>query len=89
MTKRKASQTLASDQQSSTIRAFVDQVSEGMATLLLGEEESIKVIVPVTWLPEGIGEGMVLRTSFTLDLQASKNEKRQTQELLESLGNNP
>jgi hypothetical protein len=76
-------------QPGSSIRAFVDQVSEGMATLLLGEDESIKTIMPLAWLPTGAGEGIILRANFTLNPQETKSEKRQTQELLESLGDNP
>ena len=52
--------------QSSSIRAFVDQVNEGMATLLLGEDESVKVDMPLAWLPAGVAEGLVLRFAVSI-----------------------
>ena len=71
------------------MRAFVDQIQEGMATLLLGEDESVSVQVPVTWLPAGVREGIVLRVDFRIDPKATKEGKRRAQSLLDSLPDEP
>jgi hypothetical protein len=84
MTKHKSA-----PQQSSSIRAFIDQVNEGMATLLLGEDESVKIVVPLAWLPAGAGEGTVLQLTASIETQMELREKAQTQRLMESLGDNP
>jgi hypothetical protein len=71
------------------VRAFVDQISEGIATLLLGEDESVTLHVPVAWLPRGAKEGTVLRARFEVDEQAMQEGKARVQELMEELGDQP
>ncbi len=71
------------------VRAFVDQVSEGIATLLLGEGESATAYVPVAWLPKGAEEGTVLRVRFEVDEQATAEGKARVQGLMEELGDEP
>ena len=72
-----------------TIRAFVDRINEGVATLLLGEEESMTLHVPVAWLPEGAKEGTVLRLCFEIDKAAMEEGKQRVQGLLDELGDQP
>ena len=67
------------------MRAFVDQVHEGVATVLLGEDESVTGRLPVNWLPRGVKEGLVLRTEFQIDPKATREGKRRVQSLLDSL----
>ena len=50
-----------------SIRAFVDQINDGVATLLLGEDESVKAHLPVAWLPPAATEGTVLRLGLDPD----------------------
>jgi hypothetical protein len=71
------------------LRAFVDQINDGIALLLLGEDESVKAHVPVSWLPEGVREGIVLRLSFEIDEAATREGKRRVQSVLDSLGDEP
>ena len=71
------------------MRAFVDRIEEGLATLLLGEDESVAVNLPVAWLPAGVREGMVLQVDLRPDLAATEAAKAETQSLLDSLGNQP
>jgi len=71
------------------LRAFVDQINDGVATLLLGEDESVTVHVPVSWLPKGVKEGTVLRPSFEIDEAATRRGKRRVKSLLDSLGDEP
>jgi hypothetical protein len=71
------------------VRAFVDQISEGIATLLLGNDESVTAQVPVAWLPEGAKEGTVLQLYFEVDEQATREGKARVQRLLRELGDQP
>ena len=71
------------------MRAFVDRLEDDLATLLLGEDESVTVTVPVAWLPEGAAEGMVLQLDWRLDPEATAAAKAATQFLLDTLGNQP
>ncbi|HEY3416770.1 MAG TPA: DUF3006 domain-containing protein [Armatimonadota bacterium] len=71
------------------LRAFIDHIQNGVATLLLGDEESVAVSVPVSWLPSGVGEGVVLRFDISIDQQATDRGKAQVQSLFDELGNAP
>ena len=71
------------------IRAFIDRIHNGVATLLLGEDESVTVSLPVSWLPAGVREGTVLRLTPTVDETAMKEGINAVQSLLDSLGNEP
>jgi hypothetical protein len=72
-----------------SLRAFVDSISEGIATLLLGEDESLTVRVPVGWLPSEAKEGTVLRLRFDVDAAASEEGRQRVQSLLDSLPDQP
>ena len=71
------------------MRAFVDRIQTGIATLLLGEDELISVSVPVTWLPAGVREGDVLHADWTRDPDETLTAHDHVQSLLDELGNNP
>jgi hypothetical protein len=71
------------------MRAFVDRLDDGMATLLLGDDESVTVTVPVAWLPAGTAEGLVLQLDWRLDPEATADAKAATKSLLDALGNQP
>lgn len=71
------------------MRGFVDRIHEGIATLLLGDDESISLTVPVSWLPDGVCEGKVLQFDIHIDQTVTNSGKQQMQSLLESLGNEP
>jgi hypothetical protein len=71
------------------MRAFVDRIESGLATLLLGDDESVTVQVPHSWLPSGAKEGAILRLDLSLDEAAQAEGKRRTQSLLDELGDRP
>jgi hypothetical protein len=71
------------------IRAFVDQINEGIATLLLGDDESVHLTIPITWLPKGVREGMVLKMGVSIDEEGTKDGKKTIGELMDRLGNEP
>lgn len=67
------------------MRAFVDQINDGMATLLLGEHEEQKITLQLAWLPAGTREGSVLQLAFRLDEDAARDARQDVQHLLDSL----
>lgn len=71
------------------MRAFVDSIGEGVARILLGEDESVSVSLPVEWLPEATKEGQVLRVSWEIDSEETANAKEAVKDLYEQLGDNP
>jgi len=72
-----------------SIRAFIDRIEEKTAVLLLGEDESVTIQLPVEWLPKGAGEGVVLRLGFSIDAEETEAGKRRVQSLLDSMPNDP
>ena len=71
------------------MRAFVDSVEDGVARVLLGEDESVTVTLPVAWLPEGVREGQVLRVTWEADEDETEAAKKAVEDLYEQLGDNP
>jgi len=71
------------------MRAFVDRISDDQATLLLGDDESVSVTVPVAWLPRQVHEGQVLRFDITVDQQETDAGKRDVKVLMDTLGDEP
>ena len=49
------------------MRAFIDSIHEGVARVLLGDDESLAVEMPLDWRPEGAAEGKALRVFWELD----------------------
>ena len=66
------------------MQAVIDRIEEDKAVLLVGEEEK-KVIFPLTYLPEGVGEGDYLKLEICPDPEATKNAREEAAELLKSL----
>ena len=71
------------------MRAFVDSITRGKARLLLGDDESVSVVVPVAWLPDGVREGVVLSMTVAVDQVATEAGKAAVQSLINGLGDNP
>ncbi|MHB9025105.1 MAG: DUF3006 domain-containing protein [Armatimonadota bacterium] len=71
------------------MRAFIDQIFHGHAMLLLGDDESVTVTLPIAWLPAGIREGMVLQFDARIDQAATEAGHAQVQALMDDLGDAP
>jgi len=71
------------------MRAFVDRIHDNLATLLLGDDESMSITLPVSCLPEGAKEGAVMRLVFELDSDATAAGSERVSELMDQLGDNP
>lgn len=53
------------------IHAVIDRIEDnGMAVVLLGDDEKQQIDLPVAFLPNGASDGDHLRISITLDKQA-------------------
>ncbi len=70
----------------STISAFIDAIDEGVARLLLGDDGSVVVRVPVSWLPAGVKPGTVLQVTFTPDMKQTLIARDEVGKLLDELG---
>jgi hypothetical protein len=71
------------------VRAFVDSIEEGIARILLGEDESVAVTLPASWLPEGTLEGQALKVTWERDEAETANAKKAVADLYAQLGDNP
>lgn len=67
------------------MRALIDHIESGIATLLLGEQESVKIMLPTSLLPSETHEGDVLKIAITIDRDATNKGKDAVQKLLDSL----
>lgn len=71
------------------MRAFIDHIHNGIATVLLGGDASVKVDLPIAWLPPGAHEGAVLCIDLRLDETATTQAQHEIQSLFDELGDNP
>ncbi len=66
------------------MNAVVDRISEGIAILLFGKEES-QVNLPVEFLPEGTREGHWLDVEFRINEKLTEERYSKNRELLEKI----
>lgn len=71
------------------MRAFIDSVHEGVARVLLGDDESLAVEIPVSWLPEGAAEGKALRVLWELDEEETFCARKAVEDLYDTLDDMP
>ncbi len=57
--------------------------------MLLGEDESLIVEMPASWLPEGAVEGKTLRLTWELDEEETKHSLQTIADLYDALEDNP
>ena len=72
-----------------TVRAFIDSVHEEVARVLLGDDESLAVEIPLSWLPEGAAEGKALRVLWEIDEEETRNARQAVEDLYAALGDAP
>jgi Protein of unknown function (DUF3006) len=70
---------------SSTMKAVIDRIEGKLAVLLMGEDGSIKVNMPLIFLPEGCREGDVLDVAIRKDENATIEAKDRSKNLIEKL----
>jgi hypothetical protein len=67
------------------MKAVIDRIEGNLAVLLMGEDESLKVNMPLALLPEGCGEGDVLGIAINKDEKATVEAKGSSKSLIEKL----
>jgi hypothetical protein len=65
--------------------AYVDRIENGIAVLLLGEEEKDRLSLPRRYLPEGAREGQALILTLAIDAEGTKTARAETQSLIDDL----
>jgi hypothetical protein len=66
------------------MKAVIDRVEGELAVLLLGDE-STKLNIPLSLLPDGCKEGDVLNMSFERDVVGTEQTKERVSDLMEKL----
>ena len=69
----------------STFFASLDRVEEGLAVLLLREDESIRFTLPRPLLPPDAREGDILEIAIRRDVAATEEARRRVAERIERL----
>lgn len=68
-------------------KVTLDRIEEGNAVLLIRDDESIKIDIPLFLLPVCSKEGDVLDITITKDVQETEDAKERVSSLLEKLKN--
>ena len=66
------------------MKATIDRIEGKIAVLLLGDE-SIKLNIPFSQLPDGCKEGDILNMSFERDVVGTEQAKERVSNLMEKL----
>ncbi len=66
------------------MKATIDRIEGKIAVLLLGDE-SIKLNIPLSLLPDGCREGDILNLSFARDPEATSQAKERVSGLMDKL----
>ena len=72
-------------QDESTFRVSLDRVEEGLAVLLIREDESIRFTLPRSLRPADAREGDILDVTVRRDTAATKEARRRVAERIERL----
>jgi hypothetical protein len=67
------------------MKAVIDRIEGKLAVLLMGEDGSIKVNMPLILLPEGCKEGDVLDITISRNENATSSAKDRSKSLIEKL----
>lgn len=68
-------------------KVTLDRIEEGAAVLLLRDDESIKINIPLFLLPPESREGDILNLSIIRDAQETEDAKERVSALLDKLKN--
>jgi hypothetical protein len=70
-----------------SFKVTLDRIEEGIAVLLVRDEEKININIPLILLPSGSKEGDILDITITTDVQETEAAKERISALLEKLKN--
>jgi hypothetical protein len=68
-------------------KVTLDRIEEGTAVLLVRDDETVKIDIPLFLLPAGSKEGDVLDITIARDVQETEDAKERVSSLLEKLKN--
>ncbi|MCR5175544.1 MAG: DUF3006 domain-containing protein [Anaerovibrio sp.] len=64
------------------ISGYIDRIEEGLAVILLGEEEH-QVEIPCSMLPESLNEGIYVKLDISFDEEKTKAALEEAKALME------
>ncbi|WP_367343847.1 DUF3006 domain-containing protein [Methanomethylovorans sp.] len=70
-----------------TIKVTLDRIENETAVLLVRPEETTKISIHISLLPEGSKEGDILNIDIVKDIQGTEQAKERVSSLLEKLKN--
>jgi len=68
-------------------KVTLDRIEEGAAVLLVRDDETVKIDIPLFLLPAGSKEGDILDITIARDTQETEDAKERVSSLLEKLKN--
>jgi hypothetical protein len=70
-----------------SFKVTIDRIENNIAVLLVRDDESVMINIPLILLPEGSREGDILDIYITRDVRGTETAKREVSTLLEQLQN--
>ncbi len=68
-------------------KVTLDRIEENIAVLLVRDEETVKINIPLFLLPAGSREGDILDVTIVRDIQETEDAKERVSALLDKLRN--
>lgn len=69
----------------SVFRAFVDRLEGDKAVLLVGDDESTSVVIPIALLPEDAGAGSALTVSIRYEPKLTEDTRSTVADMIKRL----
>ncbi len=70
-----------------SFKVTLDRIEENIAVLLVRDEETVKINIPLFLLPAGSREGDILDVTIVRDIQEAEDAKERVSALLDKLRN--
>jgi hypothetical protein len=70
---------------SAGVPVFIDRIEEGLAVIVLSEDDEFQFDLPLKYLPAGVKEGDHLRLNFQLDSASAEATRQRIAELKKEL----
>ncbi|HKG22860.1 MAG TPA: DUF3006 domain-containing protein [Blastocatellia bacterium] len=67
------------------LKVEIDRVEDGLAVIVLSDDDKVKFNLPVKYLPDGARDGDHLRVTFKLDEKSRGEQKARVSDLLKEL----
>ncbi len=68
-----------------SFKVEIDRIEDGIAVLVLSDDDEVKFNLPVSYLPEGARDGDHLQVSFKVDEKSRDEQKARVSNLLKEL----